>query len=108
MFQRARGVRRRSMSFGQSANVPNSSILLKLVYYEMRTGENDYEATRTLRLYFYCMLWKLWKLLQITFGYWDDDVSYMEVRRVKQARNSHMINAGHYGVRHQTASEEIR
>lgn len=73
-FQEHKAVRLKHMTVQPTPNVPDISQLCSLIWQDYKSSSSLAEATSTIRLYLYCMAWKVWKLVQITFGYWDDDV----------------------------------
>lgn len=74
-FQKHKTARLESMNVEEAPNVPDLGVLVKIVWREFRAGRSFKDRTATLRMYLYCMAWKMWKLIQITVGYWDDEVS---------------------------------
>jgi len=78
-FKEQKRIRSELMNFEPAKNVPNSSWLVRQICSELFGLGCGRDRTRTLRLYLYCMGWKLWKLIQISFGYWDDDVSLQRI-----------------------------
>ena len=73
-FQEHKAARQKHTVIEERPNVPDVSQLWSLIWHDYKSSSTTAEATTTLRLYLYCMAWKVWKLIQITFGYWDDEV----------------------------------